>query len=729
MMAIGIIYTISFSIILSTLIGTSNCSRPPKFISRPKTNCFKNVTNSYDQNQDINRNPKCIALNSPYYCLDIKLPYYSTTVPDYVPDLTLKSIDEVQSYLQRWQGARKLPKCWPILQVALCSMLMPQCEEDPLTGKALRTYGPNVDICNDLVARDECKFLERHLLDWPALFNCNDTSLYAKNCTNELRHLRFSSPQSTCQYPLVKSNDESTWFKDIGGCALHCKFPISDLDDQYYISSFIRVICTVGLISTLFAFIFFSANKASGRTSRMAKIIRICNICQIFVYLGWYLQFLTNSDIACDLHGSTLYGLPLVANACVLSFILTYIPGLTSLLWCAYLGKTCHEKLLGQAKRKKSPDDSNLNGTLAIFNYGIPLILFTSVAFLGHIDGNGLYGICTVGQRSIIIKSAFVFAPTIIGTLYGNYYFIPIVYKLAFINSKKPSLRRNLIRILLLVVTSTMQVVFNIGNYFYELANRDKWIESIDRFTACSLNLNNINLPENPMVECNIDTKPPVQLYHLEIISNLFMGIVISSWAFHQSNYRGLRLKVIDLLEDEKDKQRRQANNHLNALDSVAMEATIPNRLLESNHHDIIDMTSPTHEHSVELDGIKATDENKRFKIQPGTPSSLASMSIASVGTDTGSYIQLNYTHRNTFREKTSRDIVNDVRQSFQQHPAPAPPPPPGPPMLNNQQPSIDNQLLGYMMMMMASASYNPPDLGHPDNEPKFIHGFAVRGA
>lgn len=671
-------------IILITFIDSSNCLRPPKFISRPKTNCYKNVSNSIEQNQETTRNPRCIALNHPY-CLDIKLPYNSTILPEYVPDLSIKSIDEIHSYLHRWEGAKKLPKCWPILQVALCSILMPQCDEDYSTGKPLRTYTPNVDICNDLVARDECKFIERQF-DWPTLFNCNDTLLYAKNCTNDLRDLRFSPSRSECQYPLVKSNDESTWFKDIGGCALHCKFPISNLDDQISVSLLIRVMSFIGLMSTLFASLLFWANKVGGRTSRMAKIIRICNVCQFFVYLGWSLQTILNSDIACDSHGSTLYGLPLVANSCVLSFILTYLPSLTSLFWCAHLGKSCHEKLLG--KEKSSPDKTTIDGTLRLINYGVPLILFVSVAFLGHIDGHGLYGVCTIGQRSIIIKSIFVFAPTILGTIYGNFYFFQIIYKLAFIKSRKPSIRRNLIRIVLLSMLSLMQVFFTIGNYLYELTNRDQWRESIDRFVACSLNLNNNS--EN-VQECNMDTKPNVHLFYLEITSNLAIGIVIASWAFHQSNYKGLRQKLITILEDEKDNQRRQADKAPNELDT--MVATVANPLL--NAHDIIDMTSPTHDRSVDLENIRSTDGRR-------TPSSLASASIAmSVNTDM-------FTPRNGLA-RSARDVVNEARQGIQ------------------QQNQIDQELVlnSYLAMVAQFTRFNPPRECQPDNQPVFSQGFA----
>lgn len=740
------------------LLQRTSCFRIPKDDVRPKSKCHNNVTYS-SNDHTAGPLPKCIALNHPY-CLDIRLPYNSTILPDYLPDLNLKSSEEISSYLERWRGVKKLPKCWPVLQMALCSALMPQCEEDLSTGRVSRFYRPNVDICYDLVIKDECRFLSRQFEDWPALFNCNDTNIYARNCTNELRVLKFSGStgQTQCQYPLVPNNDDSTWFRDIGGCAIHCKFPVFSIHEQANIATFIKVLCAMGLLSTTAAIILFGANKATSKSSRMAKIIKRCTWCQLLVYIGWSLQTILNNDIACSPSGSILYGLPLVANSCVLSFLLTYLPSMSSLFWCAHLGKLCHEKLIG--KEDKSPGHVEIDRALSLFNYGIPLTLFVCVAFLGHIDGRGLHGICTVGQQSIIIKSVFVFAPTILGTLYGNYYFMQIIFKLWFEKgtAMKPSLWRIFIRITALSVLTLLQIVFESANYFYEHLNEARWMESIDRFVGCQLSLNNLDLAiplqdtytVNERHGCAIGSKPLIILDYLEIFTKLTIGIVIASWAFYESNYRGLRRKLIDLLEDDKERQRR-AKSFINQEPSLLHGRTngeFPKFRRDdpeqATYRDLIDMTSPTRccndqqageelEDDDDDDDDRAQDNRREIsnqrRLSTETPSSLGSTALPSgLNSDNSSILHnsvgfgIRSKVSRSHKGMTSRDVVNDCKQrKQQQHAIVFPQAAPDP------TPYLDAHR--WLLDQMRNR-FNPPNLGmlqtDPVRQPQFHHGICT---
>jgi len=572
--------------------------------TRPKSKCQKSYISSSSESSTIINNARCIALNNPY-CMDIRLPYNSTYIPDYLPDLNIKSFDDIYNYLQLWKEVRKLPRCWPILQVALCSILMPQCEEDPQTYHISRIHRPSIDICNDLVNKDECRFIGRRF-GWPSIFNCNDTNIFARNCTNELRDLKFSgsSIPTNCEPPLVATNDETIWFKDVQGCGFHCKSPLSNRQDQANISLFVRTLTLTGLGFTIAAILLFRVNEATSRSSKMAKVIKHCNTCQLLFYLGWSLQVFYNDDLACNSNGSALNGQPLVASPCVSSYLLTYPPSLSSLFWFAHLGRLCH--MILNSERTKAPKDTELDSSLSLLIYGVPLTLSVCVAFLGHVDGHGLFGICTVGQRSIWIRFVFVFVPSLIPTLYGSYYFIKTI-RLTFARSTmKPDLRRNLARIVILVSLTALQTFFTIYIPRYESENMKGWIESIDSYLACGLNLQYDNLIGSPsdavkQPKCTLDSDPIITLlYHIYVISNLVPGIVIASWAFTASNYRGFRRRLVELLEDDRERERRTKNylKNVDANNIGITQALLANGIgaitFKETYHDLIDITWPT---------------------------------------------------------------------------------------------------------------------------------------
>lgn len=712
-----IIYLASYYLTRETEAAIHGSRLKSKLGSR-SNQCSRNSSHITQADHPVPQNSRCISLNHPY-CLDLELPYRSASLPDISTDLSLNSTDEVQTYLLRWQGARKLPKCWPALRVALCSILMPQCDEEHATGRIIRVSKPSVDICHDVHA--SCGYIGQRF-GWPEIFNCSDANIYSRDCINELRDLRYQPITPTCQYPLVPSEDESHWFNDTAGCSLSCKFPISNTDDQYNLGLFIRIMCALGLLTTSSAMVLFKINQAKSKSSTMAKVIKRCNMLQLLNYLGWSIQVFFNNDIACNTNGSVLYGLPLVANACVLSFLLTYLPSLSSLFWSAHLGKLCYAKLIG--KDNRSNQDKDINRTLIVFNYGIPATLFVSVSFLSQIDGNGLHGVCTVGQQSMPIKIAFVFVPLIFGTTYANFYFFMTMYRLAPMRTMKPSLKRNFARISALATLSTLQAIMNLSNYVYEFKNRETWVKSVDEFVACSLNFKSLkddsDFEFRQSRDCAIESKPMISLYYLELFSMLSIGIVIASWAFCESNLKGFRRRIIDLLEDERDRQRR-ARAYVDLVENTALET---NRQLakdfnniDDTYHDLIDLPSPTHT----AQAIDLNNNMNNLNNLSNHPS-LQSCSITELVTN-------NYSRRHKVvpSQPTARDIVNDQRFRQQQADGLRQA------GLGNQAqmnlPAITNILEPFIMwqQLQLMTLSRHPDLNGPqmkDSEPQFIHGM-----
>lgn len=630
--------------------------------------CLKNITNSVQDPTVINPHSRCLTLNHPY-CLGMKLPYRTAALPDNLPDLNITSEEEVQAYLSGWQNVQNtIPECWPYLKVALCSNLMPQCHDDVSNGRPIKVSKPNIEICNDLVVKSRCKFIERHY-GWPSLFNCSDNRLYMRNCSNDLRFQ--DTKLGGCQYPLVQSSSNDNSFKEIRGCSLTCKYPILDTETQSNITLSIGILALLGLISILLAILFFQINKKLSKPSNMAKVIRRCVLFQLPIYIGWLLQYIFNSNIACPM-GVRLEGLPLVANACVLSFLLTYLPELSICFLIAYLGRLCHDKIAG-----KNGNTNNKPGfTLNLLSLVIPATFFVSVAFSSQIDGHGIYGICTVGHQSPFIKVVFIWVPKMVSTAYGDFFFIITIIKLTRIKTMKPGIMRHLIRMLLLTIFSTTEILSSIGISIYEANNRIDWMNAIDKYIACNLNLRVVYDADQEShdishQDCMLQAKPSSFIFYLEFVSILAKGVVMASWAFCESNYRGLRRKIIDELEDERDRKRR-VKAYFDLVDSAVfgtrndMTINVPDDSL----HDLIDITSLKSDHLSRTfnattrpqEGMEIINEPVRRQIRGSTPSSLGSVSLNSnLNILINTYNQRSRRH-SKHKGPTSRDIINDER-------------------------------------------------------------------
>lgn len=544
-----------FIVSLSNQLCHAFASPKSKFRTKPNF-CFKNLTDSAALS---NLPTKCITLNHPY-CLNIELPYASIYIPDNVPGRSFNKILDVQDYISRWQEVQRIPKCWTLLQTTLCSIFMPQCNEDTVTSRATSISKPSADLCADLVNRGNCRFIERHF-NWSTLFNCTDTNIYQKNCTNDIP---ISQQKLECHYPLVSSTDPKFSFKDIDGCDLHCKFPVIDPIDQSKIRYSIALCCTICVFLIGFALILFICNLNFNKSSRIAKTIIWNNIFQFLHFVGWSLQFISRSDIACTPEGAKLQDLTLMANLCVLSFILTYFSTISSLFWYTYLGKLCFEKLNSGERRSARPNNK-LDPTFCWVSFTIPSILLIIVAFFGKIDGHGVYGICTVGQQSLVLKAIFLFIPLVIGVLWGNLYFFRTIYNLSQVKVMRPERWRNLSRFIALVVLTFLFLVTTITNHINEHVNQAKWTDAIDKHIACSLNIRALydynGSGTEQSKDCTIESKPNVVLYCMEVLCTFAIGFVMSTWSFCEQNLRALRRALVNCLEDELDRKRRTLPN------------------------------------------------------------------------------------------------------------------------------------------------------------------------
>lgn len=632
-------------IIVATTILAVNFIHCSSFKFRPHQEiCFKNFTpttpSASSNLTQTSHQQRCMILNHPY-CLDLELPYRTTALPLPIAGINFPSVDEVQTFLSRWKSVQQLPECWPVLKVALCSIMMPQCLDDTVTGKIERVSLPNVDICHDLTQKNKCKFIERHY-GWPSIFNCTDANIYQKNCSNELRDLKMDYKPASCNYPLVSSSHENSWFKDIKGCGLHCKYPVLDYDDQANISWLIKWFVILGCIFTTISIGLFIGNSKRSMASRIAKVIILCTISHLFNYVGWSIQLIFNQPISCNTNGGLLYGVPLVANACTISSILTYASSLESLVMTAYLANLCSQKIAG-SKNKSNEFSTHL------ISYVIFIFVFIIAASAGQVDGNGPFGICTIGNRSIYSRFIFIIIPKIALVIYGNFYFsstiLEILKSLRVQSSKERQmppdtrlppekrlcLKRNLLRFVLMVALTSLEAITATWNSVYDHLNNDNLLEQIDQFTACSLNLRDLYDVDIKTDQCIQPTRPLIILYYLELSTKLSQGIVVATWALTKQNFRALLSKINQLV----DKNRHLQNQYM-GFDNDGRPLRLMDGHVENSPADLIDMTADLAGTSGKNDKLELY-ENGRGRNVPGTPSSLRSATISQISQSTTS--------------------------------------------------------------------------------------------
>ena len=94
---------------------------------------------------------------------------------------------------------------------------------------------------------------------------CHVTS-YVKNCRfghyrfynqvlvclqSKLTSLKFNV-SSTCERPLVPTDNENSWYEGVDGCGIQCDNPLFTSDEHHRIHVFIAVMGSLCLSSTLF---------------------------------------------------------------------------------------------------------------------------------------------------------------------------------------------------------------------------------------------------------------------------------------------------------------------------------------------------------------------------------------------------------------------------------------------------------------------------------------------
>nr|CAD7430029.1 unnamed protein product [Timema monikensis] len=245
------------------------------------------------------RNPaKCEQLNYTT-CMGVKLPYMSTTRQ--LIDYSLTQ-EQIQEKLELWRGARRIPKCWAVIQPILCALYMPKCENDtvdlPSQEMCKMALGPcpilqggtgammallfcyrRCEMCKmalghcpilqgspgammallfcyrrcemcKIIALGPCRILQG-TTSWLSFLKCEDSARFPPMCKNDVREVKFNT-SGQCEAPLVITDSSTAFYDGAEGCGVQCQDPLFTDDDTRQIHLLVAWAGTVCACFNLF---------------------------------------------------------------------------------------------------------------------------------------------------------------------------------------------------------------------------------------------------------------------------------------------------------------------------------------------------------------------------------------------------------------------------------------------------------------------------------------------
>lgn len=108
-------------------------------------------------------------------CFGASLPYQQTAPGAFTGDVVRQN--EIRARLQLWSALRRVPQCWEVIQLLLCSVYLPRCKFDGMANVSL-VQKPSRELC-DLV-QTRCRIVELYG-GWPEFLKCHQKH-FSKGC-------------------------------------------------------------------------------------------------------------------------------------------------------------------------------------------------------------------------------------------------------------------------------------------------------------------------------------------------------------------------------------------------------------------------------------------------------------------------------------------------------------------------------------------------------------------
>ncbi|XP_022917001.2 protein smoothened isoform X1 [Onthophagus taurus] len=465
------------------------------------------------------RPAKCEILNVTT-CLGTKLPYGLTSLSH----TGLNGEEQVVERLNLFKNSIYLPRCWPIIQPFLCAHFVPKCENDFV-------YLPSNDMCKS--AEKLCStFYNLTGLD----FDCEDSNLFPHDCKNYIVDL--NTTKGVCITPLIKTDQDESFYSGIDGCGLSCKDPFYTQIEHKQIHKLIGYCVFLCLFLTLFTVCTFIIDWKTANKYPALAVFYI-NICFLVSYSGWMIQFLgteTREDIVCKRDGTLRKSEPRATEnlSCVIVFVMVYYFLIAGMVWfviftyCWYMGSL---QALGTIQERVDKKKAYFH----LVAWSLPLMLTITTMALGEIDGDYTSGICFVGCLNSAARAGMLLAPLGVAISLGGYIIIRGLILLIRVKIESREIisvhssrkiRSNIMRMGIFALLMVLFTIITFVYFAYRTTNIESWNESLYKYIKCKI--------QTPIEDhnCKLDSRPSLAMLQLQLIAVFGSGIAMASWTW-----------------------------------------------------------------------------------------------------------------------------------------------------------------------------------------------------
>uniref|UniRef100_A0A8C1XCR8 Protein smoothened n=1 Tax=Cyprinus carpio TaxID=7962 RepID=A0A8C1XCR8_CYPCA len=483
-------------------------------------------------------------------CLGSPLPYTHTSL---ILAEDSETQEEALEKLAMWSGLRNAPRCWAVIQPLLCAVYMPKCENG-------KVELPSQHLCQ--ATRKPCSIVERER-GWPNFLKCENKEQFPKGCQNEVQKIKFNT-SGQCEAPLVKTDIQASWYKDVEGCGIQCNNPLFTDEEHSDMHNYIAIFGSITLLCTFFTLATFLADwKNSNRYP--AVILFYVNACFFIGSIGWLAQFMDGArkEIVCKSDDTMRLGEPSSTEtlSCVIIFVIVYYSLMSGVIWFVMLTYAWHTsfKALGTTHQPLSGKTSYFH----LVTWSVPFILTVAILAIAEVDGDSVSGICFVGYKNYRYRAGFVLAPIGVVLVVGGYFLIRGVMTLFSIKSNHPGLlsekaaskiNETMLRLGIFGFLAFGFVFITFGCHFYDFFNQAEWEKSFREYVLCEANVTIAHQTNKPIPECAIKNRPSLLVEKINLFSMFGTGIAMSTWVWTKATiliWKRTWFRIIGRSDDE----------------------------------------------------------------------------------------------------------------------------------------------------------------------------------
>ncbi|KAI1883454.1 hypothetical protein AGOR_G00231610 [Albula goreensis] len=428
------------------------------------------------------------------------------------------------------QGFEKRPGLLGRHSALAVRVYMPKCENG-------KVELPSQSLC--LATRKPCAIVERER-GWPNFLQCT-TDKFPVGCQNEVNKIKFNT-SGHCESPLVKTDNENSWYEDVEGCGIQCDNPLFTKDEHNDMHAYIALFGSITLFCTFFTLATFLADwKNSNRYP--AVILFYVNACFFIGSIGWLAQFMDGArkEIVCKSDNTMRLGEPTSTEtlSCVIIFVIVYYSLMSGVIWFVMLTYAWHTsfKALGTTQQPLSGKTSYFH----LVTWSIPFVLTVAILAIAQVDGDSVSGICFVGYKNYHYRAGFVLAPIGLVLIIGGYFLIQGVMTLFSIKSNHPGLlsekaaskiNETMLRLGIFGFLAFGFVFITFGCHFYDFFNQAEWERSFREYVFCEANVTIAHQTNKPIPECTIKNRPSLLVEKINLFAMFGTGIAMSTWVW-----------------------------------------------------------------------------------------------------------------------------------------------------------------------------------------------------